>query len=124
MVASAGSGDLAEVLGEMYTGPNITVILDAEDAMSRFIHDISRAMHKIAISIPDGRPVDPFQEQTLASLREAKARGVDIVMKCRNWKDLPEDWKGLAIRRCGQPALSSSTRKPPGTACPFRKGGS
>ena len=95
MVASAGSGDLAEVLGEMYTGPNITVILDAEDAMSRFLHDINRAVHKIAISMPDGRLVDPFQERTLASLREAKARGVDIVMKCRNWKDLPKDWKGL-----------------------------
>lgn len=79
----------------MYTGPNITVILDAEDAMSRFLHDISRAVHKIAISMPDGRLIDPFQGQALASLREAKARGVDIVMKCRNWKDLPEDWKGL-----------------------------
>ena len=28
-------------------------------------------------------------------MREAKVRGVGIVMKCKNRKDLPEDWKGL-----------------------------
>ena len=47
------------------------------------------------ISIPDGKLEEPFSTRVVKTLRKARGRGVDVLMKCFNWKDLSDDWQGF-----------------------------
>ncbi|MBR3313700.1 MAG: AAA family ATPase [Atopobiaceae bacterium] len=93
-VVAARGGSLEGLLRTLDFGPNIQLFNPA-DAEAGLLHDVGEAAQKIVISLPDGKLEEPFEGLLAQKLAEAKARGVDVLMKCYNWKDLPESWRGF-----------------------------
>ena len=94
-VASVRDGELAGFLRDMDFGPNIALYSDEVKAADKLVHDIERAAGKIVLSIPDGKLVGPYDAVVYEAIRKARRRRVDVMLKCANWKELPEDWQGL-----------------------------
>ena len=94
-VASVKDGELAGFLGDMDFGPNIAHFADPEKAVGKLVHDIDHAASMIVLSIPDGKLTTPYNSRIYEAVRQAKRRRVNVMLKCANWKELPEDWKGL-----------------------------
>ena len=63
-------------------------------ANKEFFADIDSAKKKIVISIPDVL-LTPYDEMFVASLREARKRGVQVLIKSLKWGDLSEELKQL-----------------------------
>ena len=93
-VITARNESLESLLSAMEFGPNIQ-LLNTADAESGLLHDVGEAAQKIVISLPDGKLEEPFAGMLAQELATAKARGVDVLMKCYNWKDLPDSWRGF-----------------------------
>ncbi|MGN0959277.1 MAG: AAA domain-containing protein, partial [Coriobacteriales bacterium] len=94
-VASVRNGGLKELLGGLDFGPNIELFDEVGEAVDALDDDILRSSHRIVISIPDGKLEEPYAGKVLMALSSAKARGVEVLLKCLNWDELPGDWKRL-----------------------------
>ena len=87
--------ELRKLLEGLDFGANMMLEFDPLKISERLFMDIGRASHKIIISIPDGELLSPYEGDVCKALKSAKARGVEVLMKCLNWKELPEEWKAL-----------------------------
>ena len=88
-------GSLEEMLSGLDFGPNIRAFRDMGKAVDAFVYDINRAVHKIAISMPDGRLLDGWTDEIFDALIKARVRGVEVTLKCLDWKALPEGWRAM-----------------------------
>ena len=93
-VIATRDGSLGGLMASMDFGPNIR-LLSSDEAEAGLLRDVGEAVQKIVLSLPDGKLEEPFAEVLAQKLAEAKARGVDVLMKCYNWKDLPESWRSF-----------------------------
>ncbi len=93
-VVAARDGTLEHLLGSIDFGPNIQLPSIAK-AEAELLRDIGEATQKIVISLPDGKLEEPFSVVLAQKLTDAKARDVEVLMKCYNWKELPESWRGF-----------------------------
>ena len=94
-VAAVKSGELAGFLADMDFGPNIVLYDDIEESIDKLIRDIDHAAAKIVLSIPDGKLIKPYDVKVCEAIKKARRRRVGVMLKCANWKELPEDWKNL-----------------------------
>lgn len=74
-------------------GPNIEM-LTLRKANERLASDIAGAKQRIVISIPDGKLLEPYDSDFCSSLRAAKKRGIELLMKCTNPQELPSVLRG------------------------------
>lgn len=84
---------LRKLLEGLDFGVNMMLSFDPLKISERLFLDICRASHKIVVSIPDGALLSPYAGDICKVLKNAKARGVEVLMKCLSWKELPEEWK-------------------------------
>ena len=94
-VASVRGGGLRELLAGLDFGPNIELFDEMRDAVDALDDDILQSSHRIVISVPDGKLDEPFAAKVLKALSSARARGVEVLLKCLNWDELPADWRRL-----------------------------
>lgn len=91
------NGTLRTYLGNLDFGPNIKLFF-GESETTTLLSDVADASEKIVISLPDGRLAKEFGTKLCRALCAAKNRGVQVLMKCLGWEDLPADWKELGWR--------------------------
>ncbi len=73
-------------------GKMINIFTDEVSALSIFEKDMNRAKGKVVISIPDGR-LRETEPKVMDIIDDTYRRGVAILMKSNNYKDLPDTWK-------------------------------
>lgn len=72
--------------------------LNPEDYIAQFENDIKRARGKIVVSLPTGA-LDPKYEDRICKLLEAeKIQGIQVLIKCNDYANLPSKWKNYAWR--------------------------
>ena len=70
--------------------------LDPADYLNAFEEDIRKAKEKIIVSLPTGN-LDPRYEEYIRKLFEmANLRGVQVLVKCNDYANLPDRWKKIA----------------------------
>lgn len=94
-VVNVRRGGVAQLLGEMDLGPSAT-IFGEDAALKTFLSDLASTSHRVVISIPDGQLEQPAGKKIATALREARTRGIEVLVKCLNACELPEDWKTYA----------------------------
>lgn len=72
-------------------GSNIKRYIDNAQALERLKKDIDRAKDRIIVSLPDGQR--EAGSPILDILRAARVRGIRVMCKAQEYKNLPADWK-------------------------------
>lgn len=94
-VLSVRDSSLDGMLFGLDFGPNIS-LGEKKQAEEAFLADIKKASQRIVISLPDGKLDERFAVTLLRAIRGARVRGVEVLIKCFNTEELPDDWKGYA----------------------------
>ena len=94
-LVSIKDGGLEELFSGLDFGPNIKAYQDLVKAVDTFVYDIDRAVNKISLSMPDGRLIEGWAERVTDALIRARVRGVEVTLKCLDWKSLPEGWRAI-----------------------------
>ena len=94
-VVNVRRGGVAQLLSGFDLGPSVAMF-DEDAAFGAFLKDLASTSHRVVISIPDGHLEQPAGKKIAAALREARTRGVEVLVKCFNARELPEDWKTYA----------------------------
>ncbi len=74
----------------------IKIFTDEQLAIEQFERDMVRTKGRFMMSIPDGE-LHETHEQILDIVEDAESRGVNILMKCNEYDDLPEAWKKYCV---------------------------
>ena len=70
----------------------IKIYTDEIEALDAFEKDMAKASGKVVISIPDGE-LRETEVRVMDMIDDASRRGVNILMKSNNYKELPDSWK-------------------------------
>lgn len=91
-VVVARGGGIEELLHGIDFGPNIRLLADRE-AEEALLADIRGCSQKIVMSIPDGKLDEPYASEVVGALRDVHGRGVEVLVKCYSWTELPDEWR-------------------------------
>lgn len=94
---SVRHGGVGKFFAKADLGPNIHS-LPENDAQTCLLQDVTTAVGRIYLSLPDAHLHQPFASQLYAAVHDARARGVDVRAKCLDTRDLPEDWKTITYQ--------------------------
>ena len=94
-VVSVRDDGLRRLLGSLDLGPNIKWYSEDNRAIDALLEDVSRASQRIVISIPDGKLEELSASRFESAIRAARMRGVEVWLKCFNWKELPDGLQGF-----------------------------
>lgn len=67
--------------------------LEPKEYMELFLKDISNSRGKIVISFPDGGIDSEYEDIICSHLEEKKKQGIEVLIKCNDYANLPERWK-------------------------------
>lgn len=80
---------LLEVGPEFYLKP--------EDYLERFKKDMGNAKGKIVISLPCGSLNSDYENEAFKCVKEAKRRGLQVLIKSNDFDNLPDKWKEYTL---------------------------
>lgn len=75
----------------------IRFYLKQNDYIEQLAKDIRNAKEKIVIALPSGKLDATYEEMIFKLLREKKDQGIQIFIKCNDYKNLPINWKKYAL---------------------------
>ena len=67
--------------------------LNPEDYMAQFESDIKMAKGKIVVSLPTVSLDSKYEERICMLLEAEKKQGIQVLIKCNNYANLPAEWK-------------------------------
>lgn len=70
--------------------------LNPEDYMTQFETDVKRAKGKIVVSLPTGALDPKYEEQICKLLETEKKQGIQVLIKCNDYANLPSKWKNYS----------------------------
>lgn len=93
VVQHVNDKSLEELIANLSVENGPQFYLEPKDYLDRLQKDIKKAKGKIVVSLPSAEIDDDNGSYILSLLEKANGNGVQILIKCREYEKLPENWK-------------------------------
>lgn len=70
--------------------------IDEQQAVKQLAVDVRKAKFKIVVSLPSGQ-LKETEQQIFELFDEADSRGIEVKMKCNEYKELPKRWQEYCV---------------------------
>lgn len=70
--------------------------IDEQQAVNQLAVDVRKAKFKIVVSLPSGQ-LKETEQQIYELFDEADSRGIEVKMKCNEYKELPKRWQEYCV---------------------------
>ena len=74
----------------------IEIHVDEQQAVKQLAVDVRKAKFKIVVSLPSGQ-LKETEQQIYELFDEADSRGIEVKMKCNEYKELPKRWQEYCV---------------------------